>query len=221
MRGQVTANKQAERNVQNDINMMKTVNGATSNIIDILNTMRERIVNAANDSNTESNRALIQEELNQLVTQIDDIATNTKYNGMDLLTGGDFAERTFQVGDDINATIQTTFAGWKASDIGVDSLDVSDGDAARSSLTTLDEKIQERINMQTEYATLESRLGFTADNLSTIVENLQASESTIRDKDMAEGMTEFARNNILTQASQFMLAQANQNPYSILNMLQQ
>ena len=226
MRGLISSNNQASRNVQASTNMIKTAEGALSNIVDLLNTVRERVVNAANDSNTSMERTLIGKEITALLDQIDDNAKVT-YNGMELLTGkwgstGNGTALNFQVGGLPDLKIQVHISAMSSSGLSIGTgLDVSSASAARVSLGKIDSAINAVLNQRTELGSIEARLGFTLDNLATETENLTASESSIRDLDMAKGMTDFMKWNVQTQAAQFMLAQAGQNAYSVLNLLQQ
>lgn len=225
MRGLISSNNQASRNVQASTNMIKTAEGALSNIVDLLNTVRERVVNAANDSNTSTERSLIQSEITALLSQIDDNSKVT-YNGMKLLDGSWGSNGTalnFQVGGQPNLKIEANIQAMSSTGLGITSatIDVSSSSAANTTLGTIDSAINAVLNQRTELGSIEARLGFTLDNLATETENLIASESSIRDLDMAKGMTDFMKWNVQTQAAQFMLAQAGQNAYSVLNLLQQ
>ena len=231
MRGLISSNNQASRNVQADTNMIRTAEGALSNIVDLLNTVRERVVNAANDSNTSMERSLIGKEITALLDQIDDNAKVT-YNGMELLTGkwgstGNGTALNFQIGGLPDLKMQVHISAMSSSGLnianvaGATAIDVSSASAARVSLGKIDSAINAVLNQRTELGSIEARLGFTLDNLATENENLTASESSIRDLDMAKGMTDFMKWNVQTQAAQFMLAQAGQNAYSVLNLLQQ
>ena len=227
MRGLISSNNQASRNVQASTNMIKTAEGALSNIVDLLNTVRERVVNAANDSNTTMERSLISTEISALLAQIDD-NSNVTYNGMKLLDGswGSGAGGTglnFQIGGQPGLNIQVNISAMSSTGLGLvgSALDISTTSAANEVLTQIDSAINVVLNQRTELGSIEARLGFTLDNLATETENLIASESSIRDLDMAKGMTDFMKWNVQTQAAQFMLAQAGQNAYSVLNLLQQ
>ena len=236
MRGLISSNNQASRNVQASTNMIKTAEGALSNIVDLLNTVRERVVNAANDTNTSGERSLIQTEVAALLKQIDSNAEVT-YNGMKLLDGSwDSATPgasgalgtalTFQIGGQAGLKMEVGIAAMSSSGLGLDGIGTDiQAFATNSSLGVvlgqIDSAINVVLNQRTELGSIEARLGFTLDNLATETENLTASESAIRDLDMAKGMTDFMKYNVLTQASQFMLAQAGQNAYSVLNLLQQ
>ena len=236
MRGLISSNNQASRNVQASTNMIKTAEGALSNIVDLLNTVRERVVNAANDTNTSGERSLIQTEVAALLKQIDSNSEVT-YNGMKLLDGSwDSATvgasgslgtaLTFQIGGQAGLKMEVGISAMSSSGLGLDGIGTDiQAFATNSSLGVvlgqIDSAINVVLNQRTELGSIEARLGFTLDNLATETENLTASESAIRDLDMAKGMTDFMKYNVLTQASQFMLAQAGQNAYSVLNLLQQ
>ena len=223
MRGRISSNEQASRNVQTGTNMLKTAEGALSNIVSVMNTIRERAMNAANDTNTSTERDYITAEIEQLTKQIDENAKVT-YNTQKLLDGTwEQAGFNIQFGDDSDLAIQVTITdistGGMLGDLTGLSFDNSDN--ATAAISKIDDLINSVLNIQTNLGSIESRLGFTADNLDTENENLQASESTIRNIDFAKEMTTFMKYNVLTQTSQFMLAQAGQNPYSVLNLLGQ
>ena len=233
MRGRIRSNDQASRNVQQDTNLIKTAEGALSNIVDLLNTVRERIINAANDTNTSAERNLISSEITALISQIDENSKVT-YNGINLLDGtfgsaaGVGSGLNFQIGGDQGLSMNINIEAMSSSGLGIanvagagTAIDVSSASAAMVSLGKIDSAINAVLVQRTELGSIEARLGFVADNLATETENLTASESAIRDLDMAKGMTDFMKFNVLTQASQFMLAQAGQNAYSVLNLLQQ
>lgn len=222
MRGRISSNEQGSRNVQTGTNMLKTAEGALSNIVSVLNTMRERAMNAANDTNTTTERAYIANEVAVLAEQINENAQVT-YNTQKLLNGTwSDAGFNIQFGDS-DLSIQVQIAALDSTSLGLDSgtLQISDSDSAVAAIDTIDKAINSVLNIQTSLGSIESRLGFTADNLATENENLQASESTIRNVDFAKEMTTFMKYNVLTQTSQFMLAQAGQNPYAVMNLLGQ
>lgn len=223
MRGQISSNEQAGRNVQAGINMVRTAEGALSNIVDILNAMRERAVNAANDSNTSAERGYLQAELDALAEQIEQNSQVT-YNGHALLSGafaGSGSGLTIQYGGQAGLNLEITIGSMTPSALGLTGLSFATGSDARVAIGTIDSVIGNVLQLRTTLGSFESRLGFTADNIATENENLTASESAIRDLDMAKGITDFMKYNVLTQASEFMLAQAGQNAYSVLNLLQQ
>ena len=239
MRGRIRSNEQASRNVQAGTNMIKTAEGALSNIVDLLNTVRERVVNAANDTNTSADHSLIQTEIAALFAQIDDNAEVT-YNGMKLLDGSWSSATTnngagavalgtalsFQIGGEAGMKMEVHIEAMSSSGLGINGIGtdlsaIATNSAANVTLGKIDSAISVVLAQRTALGSIEARLGFTADNLATENENMVASESSIRDTDMAKEMTSFMKYNVLTQASQFMLAQAGQNAYSVLNLLQQ
>lgn len=224
MRGRISSNEQGSRNVQTGTNMLKTAEGALSNIVNVLNTVRERAMNAANDTNTSTERSYIKAEVDQLLKQIDENAEVT-YNSQKLLNG-EWSDSGFniQFGDESALSIQVSIADLTSSGAilgGLTGLSFDNSENAVKAIGAIDSVISSVLGIQTELGSIESRLGFTADNLATENENLQESESAIRNVDFAKEMSNFMKWNVLTQTSQFMLAQAGQNPYSVMNMLTQ
>ena len=223
MRGQVKGLNQAVRNAQDGISLIQTAEGGLNETHSILQRMRELSVQAGNDTNTDDDRAEIQKEVTQLIEEVDRIATTTQFNTKNLLdateNGGVF---TLQIGanNDVSQTMTVTVRNMKADGVlAIDGIDVSDRAGAIAALDTLDDAIKE---VSAERATLganQNRLEHTINNLTTTSENLSAAESRIRDVDMAKEMMEFTKNNILNQASTAMLAQANQMPQGVLQLL--
>lgn len=218
LRSRIRATDQANRNAQTANNMMKTAEGALTNISDILNRLHEIAVEAANSSNNTADYKLFQNEVTSLVAQIDQNAT-AKYNGITLSN----ATFKFQLGDSSSDLISFSVADMSSTTLTVNDLveDFENRDAVDGAFTKIEAAQQALAGQLADIGSFETQLGYTSDNLATQSENIQASESTIRDMDMAKGMTDFAKYNLLTQASQFMLAQSTQNPYSVLNLLQQ
>ncbi|MBR2773494.1 MAG: flagellin [Selenomonadaceae bacterium] len=370
IRERVRSLNQANQNVQNDTAMMKTASGALGNTIDIIKTLKERAINAANDSNQDSDRTKIQAEVKQLLDQIDknaevkfngkalidgsasekvdsatkeakfgafdisktgaglgatgnfdikiswkdsagdtqsvnmtgidrDTSIKTKVEGATIPTGSGFSivgtaadtditgltaedgstlkqsssagfvaiastagtagagkysdlkieisgggatattislstvlqtakdanpngsPLSFQYGDDTNSVMDITIANMDSTGLGLSGIDVSTKAGAKSAMTTIDSALATALEQQTNLGSIETRLGYTADNLSTQIENLEASDSAIRDADMAKEMTNYMKYAVLSQASQYMLAQAGQNAFQVLNLLQQ
>lgn len=217
MRSRVRATDQANRNAQNANNMMKTAEGALTNISDILSRLHELAVEAANGTNNTGDYELFKNEVSSLIEQIDQNA-KAKYNGMEL-SGSTFKFQLDESGD----LEEFEIGNMTSTTLEINGLEEKFADAAgaNAAIATIEDAQKILAGQLADIGSYETRLGYTSDNLATQSENIQASESTIRDMDMAKGMTEFAKFNILTQASQFMLAQASQNPYSVLNLLQQ
>ncbi len=215
MRGQVGGLKQAIRNAQDGISLVQTAEGALSETHAMLNRMRELTIQAANGTNDTTDVAKIQDEIDELALAINDIATNTKFNGIEVLTAGTI---TLQVGANVGEEMDITTGAMDAATLGVDALDVAaDADAA---LTAIDDAVELVSVQRSLFGASQNRLDHTINNLTATQENLSAAESRIRDVDMAEEMMEFTKNNILSQAATAMLAQANQMPNSVLQLLQ-
>ena len=360
MRERIRALDQANQNTQNDTSMMKTAEGALANTVSILTTLRERALDAANDSNNDDNRKQIQVEVKELLRQID-VNADVKYNGQYLIDGSrsdkkqttdtwfsehaatdkiqdtalgtiynanaykiDYdlngtpatqitgtlaANATFktildvasaawgtgtavaanaslgtdEAGDDVTApsaglkyasatagaagtisNIKITFndgsndvdvtsyfnlsnkitggdaetgkslnfrvgeeldvevnlGNMKASGLGISGINLTSKDGAKAAVSTIETALDAALKQQTKIGAVESRLGYTSDNLTTARENVEASASTIADADMAKEMTNYMRFSVLAQASQYMLAQSSQNAFAVLNLLQ-
>lgn len=219
MRGQIRGLEQATRNAQDGISLIQTAEGALNETHSILQRMRELAVQGANDTNTDDDRAQIQEELNQLMSEIDRIATDTQFNTLPLL-GGTF-EATLQVGANGNQIIAFSIAAMSsgALTLSTSNITVIDNASASIAINAIDDAIKAVSSERSKMGALQNRLEHTINNLSTSAENLTAAESRIRDVDMAKEMMEFTKNSILSQAAQAMLAQANQQPQGVLQLL--
>jgi flagellin len=223
MRAQVRGLNQASANAQDGISLVQAAEGALQETHSILQRMRELSVKAANDVNQDEDRNAIKAELDQLTSEIDRIATTTNFNKRTLLDGS-LADDGLKLQVGANAgsdqTIEVKIAQLDAEGLEIDSLDVSDNEKAQASITSLDAAIQTVSNQRSELGAVQNRLEHTVANLDTVSENLQAAESRIRDVDMAKEMMAFTKNNILSQAATAMLAQANQAPQTVLQLLQ-
>jgi flagellin len=222
MRGQIRGLNQASRNSQDGISLIQTAEGALNETHSILQRMRELAVQGGNDTNTTDDRTEIQTELNQLMSEINRIAGNTEFNTKNLLNGGFSA--TLQVGANSNQIINFTIATMSADGTGglglnTTSISVGSNALASSSISTIDLAIKSVSTQRSNLGALQNRLEHTINNLNTSSENLTAAESRIRDVDMAKEMMSFSKNNILSQAAQAMLAQANQQPQGVLQLL--
>jgi flagellin len=222
MRGQIRGLDMAAKNSQDGISMIQTAEGALNETHSILQRMRELAVQSSNDTNTAADRAELQLEVDDLIEEIDRIATTTQFNGQNLLdaTGGTAGAFTLQIGANASQTLTVTFADMQSATLGVSALDIStDSATASGAITTIDAAITSVSDERAQMGAKQNRLEHTINNLSTASENLTAAESRIRDVDMAKEMMEFTKNNILTQAAQSMLAQANQQPQGVLQLL--
>ena len=218
MRSQIRGLNKASSNAQDGISLVQVAEGALNETHSILQRMNELATQAANDTNTSTDRTAIQAEIDQLTSEINRIQSTTQFNTMNLLDGT-FSSKNLQVGSLSGQSIEISIKNMNASSLGVDALKVSSFASAGSSM----DKIQSAINLvSTQRSTLgalQNRLEHTINNLNTTAENTQAAESRIRDVDMATEMVEYSKNNILAQAGQSMLAQANQATQGVLSLL--
>jgi flagellin len=218
MRAQIRGLQQASRNAQDGISMIQTAEGALNETHSILQRMRELAVQSANDTNVTKDRSAIQAEITQLKTEIDRIASTTTFNTKKLLNGS-LSSIKFQVGADADITISLTVTTMTAAGLKINSASLGSTTAAQSAITTYDTAINSVSTMRARLGAIQNRLEHTIANLDTSAENLQSSESRIRDVDMANEMVNFTKNNILNQAATAMLSQANQQPQQVLQLL--
>ncbi|MGG3180537.1 flagellin Hag [Priestia megaterium] len=222
MRGQIRGLNQASRNAQDGVSMIQTGEGALNETHSILQRVRELAVQSSSDTNTADDRAEIQKEVDDLVSEVDRISGDTEFNTQKLLNGegGTSGTFTFQIGANKDQTIDVTFASMKASDLGIDGLDLgTDASTSSTAIETIDGAIKKVSDERAQLGAKQNRLEHTINNLNASSENLTASESRIRDVDMAKEMMEQTKNSILSQASQAMLSQANQQPQNVLQLL--
>ncbi|RTR36370.1 flagellin [Robertmurraya yapensis] len=228
MRNQIRGLDQATSNSQDAISLIQTAEGALNETHSMLQRMAELTTQAANETLTTDDSAKIQKEITQLTSQIDSVASQTKFNTKNILNTT--SSLTFQVGANAGETISMSLVDATSSTLGVSSTQLSDLSSTVNATSTLNSvasanltKIQTAINTVSEnrsnLGAVQNRLEHTINNLGTTSENLQAAESRIRDVDMAKEMMNMTKNNILSQASQAMLAQANQQPQGVLQLL--
>lgn len=223
LRSQVRGNGQAVRNAQDGISLVQTAEGALNEVHDMLQRMRVLAVQGANGTNSEKNKNSINEELTALSEEIGRISKVTDFNGLKMLDGSVKDAVVFQVG--ANATEDDTIkvAGQDLSKY-KDDLDkliqaAKDNKTYQALIGGLDEKITDVSSKRGSFGAVQNRFEHTINNLNVAVENLAASESRIRDTDMAAEMMQFTRGQILSQAGTAMLAQANQVPQTVLSLL--
>lgn len=220
MRGQIRGLEQASTNAQDGISMIQTAEGALNETHSILQRMRELAVQAATGTETNDDREALQSEVEQLQAEIDRISTDTEFNTMKLLNGDRKDGVTFQVGANAGQTIKVSISNMGATSLGVNAVNIGTQTGASSAITTIDAAIKSVSSQRSDLGAVQNRLEHTIDNLDTSAENLQTAESRIRDVDMAEEMVTYTKNNILQQAAQSMLAQANQTTSGVLSLLQ-
>jgi flagellin len=226
MRGQIKGLDKASRNAQDGISLIQTAEGALNETHAILQRMRELSVQAANDTNAAEDREAIGAEVTQLEAEITRIASTTEFNTKTLLDGSlSTATVKLQVGANSGQLVSFAISDMTATGLSVDGIGASIGAAAASAgdltahIDTINDALTNVSKQRSDLGAMQNRLEHTIKNLDTSSENLQASESRIRDVDMAKEMMEFTKNNILQQAAQAMLAQANQQPQGVLQLL--
>lgn len=220
MRGQIRGLNQASSNAEDGQNLIKTAEGALGEIHSCIQRMRELTVQAANDTNVTSDRTAISCEVAALTCEIDRIASQTEFNTMKLLSGG-FTSKNLQVGANNGQNISFSICKMSSTGLSIDSVKTklttySDATAAISTVNTALEKVSLQ---RSQLGALQNRLDHTIDNADNMAENLQASESKIRDVNMAKEMVTYSAKSILQQAGQSMLAQANQATQGVLSLL--
>ena len=219
MRSQIRGLNRASANAQDGISAIQVAEGALNETHSILQRMNELATQAANDTNTSIDRTAIQAEIDQLVEEIDRIQSTTQFNTMNLLDGS-FKAKNLQVGSLSGQSIELNIDNMDSASIGVDALDVSSFTAAGSAMDAIQNAIDTVSTQRSELGAVQNRLEHTIANLDTTSENTSAAESRLRDVDMAEEMVNYSKNNILAQAGQSMLAQANQANQGVLSLLQ-
>ena len=219
MRSQIRGLNRASDNAQDGISLIQVAEGALNEAHSILQRMNELATQAANDTNTTTDRTAIQAEIDQLTSEIDRIQSTTQFNTMNLLDGT-FSGKNLQIGSLSGQSIGVSIGNMNASSIGIGSLDVSSFTTAGTAMKAVQSAINLVSTQRSTLGALQNRLEHTINNLDTTSENTQAAESRIRDVDMATEMVEYSKNNILAQAGQSMLAQANQQTQGVLSLLQ-
>jgi flagellin len=236
LRAQVKGLNQASRNIQNAVSFIQTSEGYLQNTQDILHRIRELSVQSANGIYSSEDREQIQVEVSQLVDEVNRIAEHAEFNGMNMLTGA-FAQDNpnnsglqFQVGANIDQN-ETVFIGnMNATALGLIEegsaeggqggiINLSTSDSANTAIGRVDEALKTVSKQRADLGAYQNRFEMAQKGVDIAAENLQASESRIRDADMASTMVDFVRNQVLTQSSTAMLAQANMSSQSVLSLL--
>ncbi len=217
LRAQSNGLNQATSNAQDGISLIQTAEGALNESHSILQRMRQLAVQSANDTNSGDDRKQIQKEVDQLAKELNRIGNTTQFNKQDLLKGSFSA--TLQVGANSGQTMNVAINASDSTTLGVNALDVTDATKVATSLTAIDQAISTVSTDRAGLGALQNRLQHTINSLSVAAENAAASESRIRDTDVAAEMVSFTRNQILTQAGTAMLAQANQASQGVLQLL--
>ena len=220
MRGQIRGLQQASRNSQDGISMIQTAEGALNETHSILQRMRELAVQAANDTNVTADRSSISEEMEALKEEITRIADQTEFKTQKMFSA-ESTGVTFQVGANCGQTFSVTFCAMSAGALSVETMSVavSTQAGATAAICTINDAITKVSSERSKLGAVQNRLEHTIANVDNAAENLTAAESRVRDVDMAKEMMAFSKNNILQQAAQAMLSQANQQPQNVLQLL--
>ena len=220
-RVEVRGLRMAQQNTSQALAMLQTAEGGTNQIEAIIERLKELATSAASDNIDSNGRNRLDAEAQKLLSEIDRIANDTKYGTTSLISGS--INFTFQIGssntaaqDQINVTTSTALL---TSNLGLNSLSLTSLASAQAAMASIDNSVTSVNIVQGEIGAAQSRLEFASVNLAISIENIAASESTIRDVDMAFEMTNFTRNQILLQAGTAMLAQANMIPQNVLALL--
>ena len=224
MRSQIRGLNKASSNAQDGVSLVQTAEGALNETHSILQRMNELATQAANGTNTSVDRSAIRAELDQLTSEINRIQSTTQFNTMNLLDGtfsGATKQMKLQVGALSGQSINFSIANMCATKIGLKTgLSVSTFTKAGAYMKSVQDAIEVVSKQRSAMGAIQNRLEHTIANLDTTSENTQSAESRIRDTDMASEMVTYSKNNILAQAGQSMLAQANQSTQGVLSLLQ-
>jgi flagellin len=223
MRFQINGLNQAQRNAQDGISLIQTAEGALTEVHSMLQRLNTLATQASNGTyNDAEDRVAIQKEVDALLDEIDNIATNTNFNGISLLSataGG--TTLNFQVGSTSTTQVSVDLADMSTASTGLDlaGLDLGSEAGALAAIDTIKAAINTVSDQRAAFGAAQNRLEHTINNLGVNAENLSAAQSRIRDADMAAEMTAFTKNQILVQAGTSMLAQANSVPQNVLKLL--
>ncbi len=234
MRAQIRGLNQASENAENGISFIQTTEGYLQETEDIIHRIRELAVQSSNGIYSDEDRMMIQVEVSSLVDEVDRIASAAQFNGMNMLTGR-FARPTgenvvtgsmwFHIGANMDQRTQVYIGTMTAMALGIrnvgdeSKISLAAPDEANRAIGTLDQALMKINKQRADLGAYQNRLEHTVVGLDIGAENLQASESRIRDTDMASEMVEFTKNQVLTQAGTAMLAQANQQSQNVLSLL--
>ena len=235
MRSQIRGLNKASENAQNGISFIQTTEGYLQETEDIIQRIRELAVQSSNGIYTDEDRIMIQVEVSSLIAEVDRVASHAQFNGMNMLTGR-FARPTgennvtasmwLHIGANMDQRTQVFIGTMSAAALGLrqvgteEILSLETPDNANRAIGTLDEAIKKINKQRADLGAYQNRLEMTVKGLDIGAENLQASESRIRDTDMASEMVDFTKNQVLSQAGTAMIAQANQSSQNVLSLLQ-
>ena len=221
MRSQIRGLNRASMNAQDGVSLIQVAEGALNEAHSILQRMNQLATQAANDTNTAADRTALQKEIDSLTTELDRISSTTQYNTMNVLNGT-FTKKQLQVGALKGQTITINIKSMSAKSLGITTQNnkVDTNEKAGKAMSAFQGAISRVSGLRSDLGAIQNRLEHTIANLDNISENTQAAESRLRDTDMASAMVDYSKNNILAQAGQSMLAQANASKEGILTLLQ-
>ncbi|MGG7151353.1 flagellin [Clostridium neonatale] len=224
IRGQINGLTQASRNAQDGISLMQTAEGSVNETHSMLQRMKTLAVQAANGTYTNSDRKLIDKELQELKKEINRIAKDTEFNGMTLLDGSFDKKKgsdglNLQVGNKANQIISVDIEGATLNDLGIQHISIETEDDAKSALSKIENAIHYTSGIRATLGAVQNRLEYTISSLDNTAENLQSAESRIRDTDIAKEMMEYVKSKLLMDVGISILTQANQEFNFILKLL--
>ncbi len=224
MKSQINGLKMASRNSLDGVSLIQTAEGAMKEVHSMLQRMRELAVQASNGTYNEDDLTAVQNEISELVEEIDNIAETTQFNGKKICDGSISGDISLQIGANKDETMEFQLVNIKASGLGSSGLKITDinittNDEASEAITIIEDAIKQISDGRSTLGALQNRLEHTIANVDNASENLTAALSRIEDIDMALEMSEYTKYNVLIQAGTSMLAQANQRPQSILQLL--
>ena len=231
MRSQIRGLNQASKNINNGISFIQTTEGYLTETTDVLQRIRELAVQSANGIYSDEDRMQIQVEVSQLVAEVDRVASQAQFNGMNMLTGrfSSSADEImqFQIGANVDQNTRVYIGTMTAQALGLvgaqgtdEKISIASPDEANMVLATVDEALKNVNKQRADLGAYQNRFEMAAKGVNIAAENTQASESRIRDTEMASEMVEFTKNQILTQAGTAMLAQSNSQSQTVLALLQ-
>ncbi len=230
LRSQIRGLNQAEKNIQNGVSFIQTAEGYLQETQDILHRLRELSVQSANGVYTSEDRMQIQVEVSQLVDEINRIASHAQFNGMNMMTGNFSRDSEtvmqFQVGANMDQNERVYIGTMTAQALGIqgaqgstETINISTPENSNMAIGMVDSALKVVSQQRADLGAYQNRFEMASKGVAIAAENLQAAESRIRDVDMATEMVDFVKNQILIQSNTAMLAQANSNPQSVLQLL--
>ena len=217
MRRQIRGLTKASANAQDGISCVQTAEGALNEVHDMLQRMNELAVQSANGTNMSTDRKYLDSEVQALISEINRVASSTTFNEQNLLDGT--LKTNLQVGSESGNYIALSIDKMNASGLGLSSTNISTDTSAATAIDTIKKALESVSKQRSDLGAVQNRLEHTINNLDNVVENTTSAESQIRDTDMATEMVKYSNSNILAQAGQAMLAQANQSNQGVLSLL--